>query len=444
MHEPELVVDETGAEHVLERCIGRGGQGRVWLTAGGRRIVKLLPRRRDPEALRRQLAFVRRLDLRGLHVAKPLALLKSPRVGYVAEFLTDMTPIATLIKAPRSGLGQWWNEETGGLRRRLRVLAHAGEALAGLHGRGVIYADLSHDNVFVSASAKGTEAWLIDLDNLSHSSDRRTAIYTPWYGAPELINKSAGCTTLSDAWSFAVLVYNTLTLTHPLIGDYVNEGEPELEEEALAGRLPWVGCLGDPRNFASTGVPAFLTLGRKLNELARMTFEDGVHDRRARPGIAAWVNRLHAAADQTVRCPSCGASYFVNAKVCPWCDEEPRPRLVRVEIARWQPRAGLVAGAPRLGLVPLTAEGVQLPFRITRGMSGVAAREPHVELELVQRGVVVRALGGREIWVAPAAGDGRESYRVTGSGRVVPRDGWMLFFEHPDHPQRVAVMRSVS
>ncbi|MCA9713257.1 MAG: hypothetical protein KC468_01030 [Myxococcales bacterium] len=388
MQEPERVVDETGAEHVLERCIGRGGQGRVWLTAGGRRIVKLLPRRRDPEALRRQLAFVRRLDLRGLHVAKPLALLKSPRVGYVAEFLTGMAPIASLISAPRSGLGQWWNDETGGLRRRLRVLAHAGEALAGLHGRGVIYADLSHDNVFVSASTSATEAWLIDLDNLSHSSDPCTAIYTPWYGAPELVNNVGGCTTLSDAWSFAVLVYSTLTLTHPLIGDYVSEGEPELEEEALAGRLPWVGCTTDQRNYASTGIPAFLTMGRKLNELARKTFEDGVNNRRLRPGVAEWVARLHAAADQTVTCPGCGASYFVNADVCPWCDEEPRPRLVRVDIARWQPHVGLVAGTPRLGVVPLTDTGVRLPLRITRGLSGVSARELHVALDLAPRGVI--------------------------------------------------------
>ncbi len=71
------VTDETGAVHQLERQLGVGGQGVVWLVKGGRRVVKLL-RRGDPEALRRQFLFVRRLDLSGLHVARPLAVLKAP------------------------------------------------------------------------------------------------------------------------------------------------------------------------------------------------------------------------------------------------------------------------------------------------------------------------------------------------------------------------------
>lgn len=174
------VTDETGAVHPLERKIGKGGQGVVWLVKGGRRVVKLLERG-DPETLRRQFLFVRRLDLSGLHVAKPLAVLKPPRVGYVAEFLGDMTPIGTLLAPPAKDLMRW-HIDTGGLRRRLRLLAHAGEALLGLHGRGVVYGDVSHNNVFVSTPVTAHEAWLIDLDNLAHDSDPRRAIYTPGYG----------------------------------------------------------------------------------------------------------------------------------------------------------------------------------------------------------------------------------------------------------------------
>ena len=432
------VIDASGAVHTLARKLGSGGQGEVWLAEGGRRIIKLLNPRSDAEALRRQLAFVRRLDLAGLHVAKPIAVLKPPHVGYVAEFLGDMVSIKALMEAPANELLRW-HIDSGGLRRRLRLLAHAGEALLGLHARGVVYADVSHNNVFVSEPVGANEAWLIDLDNLSHESDPRRAIYTPGYGAPEVVAGAAGCTTLSDAWAFAVLVWNTLTLTHPFIGDLVNDGEPELEEEAFAARVPWVGHATDDRNRCSNGLPPELVLAGRLMDLTRRTFEDGVRDRNRRPSVSDWVERLHAAADQTVTCAGCGGSYFVTESACPWC-EEPRPTVAPVRIARWQPGNGLVEGAMRLGQLPLTREGLVLTRRVTEGLTGLAARSPHVEIKLLDRGVSVRALPGAAAWVAPVGKSQAERHDVSERGRIVPPTGWMVFFEDPARPQRVAVI----
>ncbi len=438
MKPKKQVIDETGAVHTLLSRAGAGGQGEVWLVEGGRRIVKLLSRRGQPDVLRRQFAFVRRLDLAGLHVARPIAVLKPPHVGYVAEFLQDMEPLGSLIKAPATGLLQW-HIETGGLRRRLRLLAHAGEALAGLHARGVIYADVSHHNVFVSRPVTATESWLIDLDNLSHESDPRRAIHTPGYGAPEIVAGTAGCTTLSDAWAFAVLVYQSLTLGHPFVGDWVDEEGPEQEERAYAGELPWVGCSTDDRNVCTSGLPVELVLGQRLLELARQTFEAGLEDRTARTTVSEWVERLHSTADQTINCPNCGGSYFVTESACSWCDE-PRPVVVRVRMARWQPGHGIVEGAVRIAQLPLTSSGVILPRRITEGVGGPAGREGHVELALVQRGVAVRALGGRTAWVADVARAAEETHPVEARGRIVPRNGWMVFFEEPSRPQRVALI----
>lgn len=438
MNTIQQVIDESGAVHTLSKKIGAGGQGEVWLAEGGRRIVKLLNPRSDAEALRRQFAFVRRLDLGGLHVAKPIAVLKPPHVGYVAEFLGDMVSIKVLMAAPGSDLLRW-HIDTGGLRRRLRLLAHAGEALLGLHARGVVYADVSHKNVFVSAPVHATEAWLIDLDNLSHDSDPRRAIYTPGYGAPEVVAGSAGCTSLSDAWAFAVLVWNTLTLTHPFIGDQVNDGEPELEEEAFAGRLPWVGHSADDRNRCSTGLPADLVLAGKLMELARKTFEEGIIDRKRRTSVSDWVDRLHAAADQTVACPDCSGTYLVTEAACPWCDQ-PRPPVAPVRIMRWQPDKGLMEGAMRLGQLPLTSEGLVLLRRVTEGITGLAGRTPHVEIAPVDRGVSVRAHAGCTAWVAPIGKADQERHDVSGRARIIPPNGWMVFFEEPDKPQRVAVI----
>ncbi|MCK6504434.1 hypothetical protein L6R53_13705 [Myxococcota bacterium] len=442
MNTIQQVIDESGAVHTLSKKIGAGGQGEVWLAEGGRRIVKLLNPRSDAEALRRQFAFVRRLDLAGLHVARPIAVLKPPHVGYVAEFLGDMVSIKALMEASGSELLRW-HIDTGGLRRRLRLLAHAGEALLGLHARGVVYADVSHNNVFVSEPTHAIEAWLIDLDNLSHESDPRRAIYTPGYGAPEVVAGSAGCTSLSDAWAFAVLVWHTLTLTHPFIGDLVNDGEPELEEEAFAGRLPWVGHSTDDRNRCSTGLPADLVLAGKLMELARKTFEEGVTDRKRRPGVGSWVEALHEAADQTVRCPECEGTYYLSAPQCPWCDaQKVQGRLV--EFFRWQPSATsekrLIPGLVRPSKLALTDEGLVLTRRVTEGISGLAGRTPHVVLQPVDRGVSVRAHAGCTAWVAPVGKAEQERHDVSGRARIIPPNGWMVFFEEPDKPQRVAVI----
>ena len=438
----QQVIDETGAVHTLSRRIGAGGQGEVWLAEGGRRIVKLLNQGGNADAMRRQFAFVRRLDLAEIHVARPIAVLRPPHVGYVAEFLGDMVSIKDLLEAPPSSMLKW-HIDSGGLRRRLRLLAHAGEALAALHGRGVVYADVSHNNVFVSEPVEACEAWLIDLDNLSHESDRRRAIYTPGYGAPEVVGKEHGCTTLSDAWAFAVLVWQSLTLTHPFIGDLVNDGEPELEEAAFGAKLPWVGHSADDRNICTTGLPPDLVMAGRLVDLARRTFEDGLSDRTKRPGVSEWVDRLHAAADQTVRCGECAGTFFVTAAECPWCDE-PRPKVVPVRIARWHPEKGLVQGAVRLGQLPLTPEGLVLPRRLTEGLTGPLAREPHVELKPVARGISVRAAAGREAWVAPISKAPEERHSVAGRGRIVPARGWMVFFEEPDQPQRAFVLGRIS
>ena len=68
------------------------------------------------------------------------------------------------------------------------------------------------------------------------------------------------------------------------------------------------------------------------------------------------------------------------------------------------------------------------------------AREAHVEIIPVDRGISVRALPGFEAWVAPAGRAAEERHSVADRGRIVPPNGWMVFFEDPALPQRVAVL----
>ena len=328
---PGQVVDMNGRRYRLVRQLGRGGQGAVFEVEGGRLAAKLVfddsPSRRD--RLRNQLIHVKRLTLGDLEIAQPLAMLREPYLGYIMELLTGMVPLKVLAHMPRGekSLVPWYIAG-GGLRRRLRLLARAADLLAQLHGKGLVYADPSPHNLFVSAGVTGNEVRLIDADNLSYqSSTGGPGIYTPGYGAPELMTGWRGVDTLTDAHAFGVIAFQTLAQVHPLLGDAVTQGEPDQEEKALRGELPWIDHPEDERNRSSVGLPRDFVLSNRLRELCQLAFGKGLRDRTARPGLSLWAERLHAAADATLSCPGCTSTYYVNSPDCPWCGVA-KPRYV--------------------------------------------------------------------------------------------------------------------
>lgn len=442
----KTVFDEQGVAYELKAPLGRGGQGEVWSTTDGRRVVKCLFGKGDAERIRRQIADVRRFDLRGLHVASPIALLRSPDVGYVAQFLADMEPLRNLLAPPRGERLLPWYLSTGGLRRRLRLLAHVGETLVALHGRGLAYGDLSPTNAFVSDDNSSVEAWFIDLDNLTSVSRVDGAVFTPGYGAPELLGGTRGITTLSDAWSFAVLVVYALRLVHPFLGDMVEEGEPELEEEAMAGRLPWIDHETDSRNRSSRGLDSPLVFTKRLMELARRTFEPAGHPVATRPAVGAWVERLHDAADRTRQCAECQGTFFSGRTVCPWCDHAER-RVINVEIRRWEPGMGSATSAPPVAMVALGADETRaLDARVCEVESGLAGRERRGILKTCEGGVLVRP-DPTTRWFYSSTEDelGTRSQEVTTRGKTLSTGagGWRLHFGPVDQPHRVATFREV-
>jgi hypothetical protein len=152
---PSTVVDDDGnVHHLLKQPLGRGGQGVVLRTRSPHIAVKLIGAVEDapaaPEArsaqklwgqltkapgialspdaqrhsaLRRRLEDVRALPLPRLHLAQPLSMLRD-HVGYTMRLLTGMVPMRTLIAEPgTSKLGEFY-QSSGGLGRRLELLAN--------------------------------------------------------------------------------------------------------------------------------------------------------------------------------------------------------------------------------------------------------------------------------------------------------------------------------
>lgn len=456
MSRPDTVTSIHGARYSLGRELGRGGEGAVFAVEGGRLAVKLLrdrsPRSRD--RLRDRLAMVGRLPLDGLAVARPIEQLRPPHVGYVMELFTGMVPIRSLLHPPK-GIGNvaQWYFRGGGLRRRLRILARVAEVLSELHGRGLVYADLSPSNIFVSESSDADEVRLIDTDNVHPATSEGRSIYTPRYGAPEVLRRTGVPSSLGDAWTFAVVAFETLALVHPLLGDEVQYGEPEMEEQALEGRLPWIDAQDDDRNRSSDGIPRDIVLSPRLREDFGRTFGPGLSDPGARPGLAGWADRLQAAADRTVVCYECSGSYFCDRDRCSWCDA-PRPSFVMARVLLWDPERRRPGGGGRLEAHPGIMRGptgrqrmvdmlaisadepVVLTDRITHGTSG---RKPTLRVGFVEGRIMLEPLDGGE-WRL-ASSDGRGERRLGRSGEELSireaRAAWLVHAGPEDRLHRV-------
>ena len=455
MSKTKSVADVNGVRYELVELLGRGGQGAVYAVKGGRLAVKIVAGRgqKQRERMRNQLTHVRRLPVGDLCLAKPLEMLRPPHTGYVMELLTGMAPIKRLLAPPKGDTASVeWYLRSGGLRRRLLVLGRTARVLAQLHGKGLAYSDPSPANIFISEDPAFAEVWFIDTDNLRYESapSSLAGVYTPGYGAPELVQGSSGITTLTDVHAFAVIAFQALALAHPFVGDLVNEGEPELEEQAFGGLLPWIGDAEDDRNRASFGVPREWVLSARLEDAFQRTFGAGRLAPSERPGAAEWAERLFAAADATMRCPDCGGTFYFNRSLCTWCDTV-RPTFATAVVHLWDPGHGASGGLltkPQRGtarpvIVGHGAVTSANAFTVTRRLAfdqmGPGADEPVVEASLIKDRISIRSLDGEEYPLFSASGgrhtvvsDRPQKVRLT-SGQA----SWRLHFGDRSRLHRV-------
>lgn len=352
----KTVTDIKGTRYELTELLGRGGQGAVYAVKGGELAVKIITVKGDGyrEAIRNQLMFVRRLPLDELALAKPIDVLRAPFTGYVMELLSGMTPLNTLLRPQKDKRPSVdWYLSSGGLRRRLLLLGKTASIMSKIHNKGLAYGDPSPNNIFISEDKEANEVWFIDTDNLRYESTPRKSyseVFTPGFAAPELLTGKAGITTLSDSYALSVIAFQALTLTHPFIGDAVNNGSPDLEEKAYTGTLPWIDDPEDESNRTSMGIPRKLVLSKDLKHLFQKAFGKGRVEPTERPSAAEWAEKMYAASDATIRCHDCGGTYYFATKEnessplvfqdrCPWCDKA-RSRIVIASFFIWDPSIG--------------------------------------------------------------------------------------------------------
>ncbi|WP_051785978.1 serine/threonine protein kinase [Endozoicomonas numazuensis] len=328
------VTDQYGTDYELTGLVGAGGQGTVCSTQYPEVLLKIFNQKSSVEQKKEwidRIQWIMRQNLEQLNIASPKALIIKPTPGYVMELMDDLIPLQDLIietnESLQNGEGLQGFLNTGGLTRRFSILAKLARLLADLHTRGLAYGDLSPANIFISKSINESEVWLIDCDNLATScrlSDQH--IHTPGYGAPEVVTGTRGINTLTDSWSFATIAFEILSLIHPLKGDHVEDGEPELEEQAYQGKFPWVDHPDDSSNSSSVGLSRDMISTRRLRELFEASFNAGMLQQNHRPTMNAWAEAFEAAANICISCESCRSCFVYKPDhICPFCDHKQSP-----------------------------------------------------------------------------------------------------------------------
>jgi len=219
--------------------------------------------------------------------------------------------------------------KTGGLRKRLYALSRLALTLSRLHIRGLIYFDISHNNIFIN-NDEIPLVYLIDADNIEYESINKSIVYTPNFEVPEVVNGEPN-SLYSDIYAFGILAFLTLTTTHPFDGASTGEADwdSEDEEKKEQWELPWIEDSDDDSNKSKAGLRHTLTITEELNQLFHKLFEAGKTDKFKRPTLPLWIESLEKSACKTIKCSDCAMSYYDDKfDICPYCDSLKPKRLI--------------------------------------------------------------------------------------------------------------------
>ncbi len=352
------VVDITGESILLTKEISRGGQGTVYRTDHANLAVKLEFDKQTMDYSHNvksndKFNFLRLLPLpENVNITLPQVILKD-YAGYTMSLLDDMESFESAFAYSMDFNTDYSNEwldsiresneacandfsqyiVTGGIRRRLEAYYKCAMVMSLLHATGLVYCDLSSNNLFVSK--EGTrEVWLIDADNINFQSitAKNGGYYTPGYAAPEII-RGKGSTFYSDCYSFAISLFWNLTWNHPFMGEMTEEGmdddfADDAQERAYNGTLPWIFDEEDEENHLgdeASGMPVEMVVSPRLMKYFDRTFSSkGKEKRHTRTTMFEWTSVIAETMDNVLRCPECGMDYNADdTNECPWCEHKP-------------------------------------------------------------------------------------------------------------------------
>ena len=331
-------VQIDGRNFTLGRRLGGGSEGAVFDIDRDGFIAKLINTRNmspaDIEKVKKRLVWLRDDVGVGMKLKNNLAIPKAvldEDLGYVMKKAVNYRSLNTYLRHPFGNAFADWCKNEYRLKKRLQICTMIFQTLEQIHISGLIFTDLSPNNIMVSSEEKNVV--FVDTDNMRRMEDAYCGVLgTPGYIAPEIYyqedkklrEQRKNCNMLddvlpgagkisvdSDVFSAAVIAFQLLTLQHPYEGDAAEEGTPDELEKALRCEMDYIlEVNGGNPSTCNSFVKHFDegTLGtEKLRQLFTRTFVDGKHRPLLRPTALEFEEAFGEANDTILSCSSCSA-----------------------------------------------------------------------------------------------------------------------------------------
>ena len=342
----------NGKEYTLGSKLGGGLEGNIFTVdeAPGH-VVKIINDHNMSRIQRNEiyehLKWLKDLGSRNKEIKQcmtvPKALLDD-YLGYIMLYASEHDNLKKYITPPtETELFDDWYKQDFTFKKRYQIIVNLFDALRKIHLAGLIFTDLSPNNIMVHK--KQNQIVFIDTDN----TRRRTDLYggvlgTPGYMAPEvyrkpdvmlakannvdpkILSKFGRLTAESDIFSAAVIAFQILTLQHPFIGDEIENGTPEDEEKALEIKTDYIfkeGTTNTSTYGLTTKFEQITTQG--IRDLFYRTFVTGKEQPTLRPTAEDFLEEFQKAFDSIVVCDNCGFSRLYSYDgdhACINCDKE--------------------------------------------------------------------------------------------------------------------------
>lgn len=223
---PNLVIADR---YRLERQIGRGGMGSVWLA---RHLGLDIPC--AVKFIEGEYAALPEAQARFVREAKAAAQLRSPHVVQILDHgVWQGTPYMAMELLEGEDLGKRLTR-VGRMAAQdvCVIITQVSRALTKAHGAGIVHRDLKPDNIYLVHDddreiAKVLDFGIAKAQGAIDGSNTKTGamLGTPYYMSPEQAQGVKAVDHRSDLWSLAVIVYQALT------------GKLPFESEALGDLL---------------------------------------------------------------------------------------------------------------------------------------------------------------------------------------------------------------
>ena len=336
-----IFIDEKGYVHRIDiaNIVGAGAQGAVYRGENKNILIKI-NKVKEENYLGKKIDKIKSLNLpKILKFTLPIAKLDIPNKnyeGYIMRMMEDMKPISNLMKNSFKNIEEcykYYNQETGGLRRRLEILKKIAYNLYYLHSRGIVYGDISSNNIFVSTDLKYSEIWFIDCDNIDYSCDVDYTIGTDGFCSPEIrktlppynIGKQNN-TIENDIYAFTNLAFNILFLSDPFKGSILLESNDENDEDEWwededgdekkfdLGEVSWVGE-NDKNNKPIYGLS--INMDKMISPELKNLFDRtlgyvGRNNPKERPSLRIWYEEINNLLNNLVDSDDGNSYYFRN------------------------------------------------------------------------------------------------------------------------------------